>query len=141
MALPPPAGWTRFRVKSKFGAGRDFAALDPAMEEQRYFVDGKIGPRPTAEVRAGSDEVVYRVRGTLVGFPKHITITDATRADVASLKAKMFSPIKSRMTMQTRTGMIGSSKARSWRRTLAEEIDPGLALAVLWSVDRWTESD
>lgn len=47
MAIPPPpAGWTRFLVKSKFGAGRDFVVLDPATEQQRYFVDGKIGPRP-----------------------------------------------------------------------------------------------
>ena len=169
MALPPPpAGWTRFLVKSKFGAGRDFAALDPAMEEQRYFVDGKIGPRPKAEVRAGSDEVVYRVRGTLLGFPKHITINDATGADVASLKAKMFSPIKSRMTVQIPSGddwqLEGSFLEKNYSVTaggrpvvqinqkwvtirdaytldVAEGIDPGLALAVLWSVDRWTESD
>jgi hypothetical protein len=37
-----PPGWTRLAMKSKFGAGRDFAVLDAA-GAQVYFVDGKIG--------------------------------------------------------------------------------------------------
>ena len=41
-----PAGFTRFLMKSKFGAGRDFAVLDPDTEAQLFFVDGKLGPRP-----------------------------------------------------------------------------------------------
>ncbi len=52
MALPPPpAGWNRYLVKSKFGAGRDFAVLDPGTEDQQFFVDGKMGARPKAEIR------------------------------------------------------------------------------------------
>ncbi len=71
MTMPPTAaGWSRFMVKSKFGAGRDFVVLDPATEEQRYFVDGKVRPRPSAEVRDGSNKVVYQIRGRVLGIPK-----------------------------------------------------------------------
>ena len=67
MAIPPPApGWTRLIVKSKFGAGRDFAILD-ADENQVMFVDGKIGASPKAEVRDSADQVVYHVRGRFLG--------------------------------------------------------------------------
>jgi hypothetical protein len=111
MALPPtPAGWTRFLVKSKFGAGRDFAVSDPATEEQRYFVDGKFGVQPKAEIRAGGNDPVYRVKGSLLGFPKHMTITDATGAEVASLRAKTFSPITSALTKRT-TSRVSSACA------------------------------
>jgi uncharacterized protein YxjI len=169
MALPPPPdGWTRFLVKSKFGAGRDFAVLDPTTEQQRYFVDGKLGARPKAEVRAGSDEVVYQVRGALLGFSRHMTITDARGTEVASLKAKFFSPVKSRMTLEVASGepweLEGSFIEKNYSVTVAgrpvveitqkwvtirdaytldvaEGTDPGLALAVLWAVDRWVERD
>ena len=169
MTLPPaPAGWTRFLVKSKFGAGRDFAVLDPATEEQRYFVDGKMGPRPKADIKAGSSKVVYQVHGTLLGIPKHMTITDASGAEVASLRAKTFSPVKSRMTLQVPSGdpwrLEGSILEKDYSVTaagrpivqitqkwvtirdtytldVADGVDPGLALAVLWAVDRWVERD
>ena len=72
---PTPAGWSRFLVKSKF---------DPATEDHRYFVDGKMRPRPSAQVRDGVNEVVYQTRGTLLGIPKHMTITDAIGAEVAT---------------------------------------------------------
>ena len=58
-----PAGFTRFLMKSKFGAGRDFAVLDPDTEAQLFFVDGKLGPRPKAEVQAGDGSVIYSVKG------------------------------------------------------------------------------
>lgn len=165
---PPPPGWTRFVVKSRFGAGRDFAVLDPTTEQQRYFVDGKIGPRPKAEVRDASDAVVYQVRGTLLGVPKHISISDAGGAEVASLRAKMFSPIKTRMTLEVPSGdpweLEGSFIEKNYSITaagqpiaqitqkwvtvrdtytldVADGIDPGVALAVLWAVDRWVERD
>lgn len=167
MAIPAaPAGWTRFLVRSKFGVGRDFAALDPVTEEQRYFVDGKIGPRPKAEVRDAADRVVYRVRGGLLAIPKHMTVQDADGEEVASLRAKLFSPVRSRMTMQTAAGgtweLEGSFMEKNYRVTVdgrpavditqkwvtvrdtytvdvADGTDPGLALAVLWAVDRWVE--
>jgi uncharacterized protein YxjI len=164
----PPAGWTRLLVTTRFGVGRDFAALDPVTEEQRYFVDGKIGPRPTAEVRDHDDTVVYRVKGRVLGIPKQMTISDPTGTEVASLRAKMFSPIKSRMTMQTASGgtweLEGSFLEKEYSITVdgrpvvaitqkwvtirdtytldvADGTDPALALAVLWSVDRWVERD
>jgi hypothetical protein len=65
MPLPPPAaGWSRFLVKSKFGAGRDFIVSDPETEAQRYFVDGKLGPRPSAQITAGGG-------GPCTGFAGH----------------------------------------------------------------------
>jgi uncharacterized protein YxjI len=169
MAVPPPApGWQRFLVKSKFGAGRDFAALDPATEEQRYFIDGKIGISPKAEVQGPDGSVLFHVQGRFMGIPKQMTISDAAGAEVASLKAKMFSPIKSRMTMQTADGHpwelegsfieknynVSSNGApivaitQKWvtvRDTytldVADGVEPGLALAILWAVDRWVERD
>jgi len=169
VTVPPPSpGWTRFLVKSKLGVGRDFAVLDPVTEEQRYFVDGKIGARPRAEVRDASDTIVYHVKGTLLGVPKHMTVSDAGGAEVASLRAKMFSPIKSRMTLEVPSGdpweLEGSLIEKNYSITavgrpiveitqkwvtirdtytldVADGVDPGLALAVLWAVDRWVERD
>jgi uncharacterized protein YxjI len=168
MSIPPaPEGWTRFLVKSKFGAGRDFSVLDLA-DQQLFFVDGKISARPKAEVRDRGDNVVYRVQGRLLGIPKHMTITNATGVEVASLSAKMLSPIKSRMTLSVADGsdwaLEGSFLEKNYaissagrpivqitqkwvtiRDTytmdVADGIDPGLALAVLWAVDRWVERD
>ena len=62
-----------------------------------------MGPRPR-RVRSGSDEIVYLVRGKLLGIPKQMTITDAHGAEAASLKAKAFSPIKTRMTLHVPSG-------------------------------------
>jgi hypothetical protein len=36
-------------MKSKFGAGRDFEVLGED-DERRYFVDGKMGSTPKAEI-------------------------------------------------------------------------------------------
>jgi uncharacterized protein YxjI len=100
MALPPPAArCARFLVKSQFGAGRDFAVLDPSAERQQFFVDGTMGTRPRAEIRDSADAVVYQVRGRLLGIPKRMTISDSTGTEVASLKARTSPPIKSRMTL------------------------------------------
>ncbi len=169
MALPPPpAGWSRFLVKSRFGAGRDFAVLDPTTEAERFFVDGKVGTRPKAEIRDAAGQVVYQVRGRLLGVPKQMTITDAQGGEVASLQAKMFSPIKSRMTLTVADGasweLEGSLLEKeyaiavegrpvvqitqkwvtirdAYTLDVADGTDPGLALAVLWAVDRWVERD
>jgi uncharacterized protein YxjI len=155
-------------VKSKFGAGRDFAVLDPDTEEQRYFVDGKMGTRPKAEIRDAADATVYTVRGTLLGIPKHITIYDADSVEVASLRAKAFRVIKDKMTLELPSGdpweLVGSLIEKNYSVSVggrpiveitqkwvtirdayvldvAEDVDPGLALAVLWAVDRWVERD
>ena len=169
MAIPAaPDGWSRFLVKSKFGAGRDFAVLDPDTEEQRYFVDGKMGTRPKAEISDASEAVIYKVRGTLLGLPKHITIYDADGAEVASLRAKAFSAIKNKMTLELQSGdnwdLVGSLFEKNYSiragelpvveinqkwvtirdayvLDVADGVDVGLALAVLWAVDRWVERD
>ena len=65
-----PPGFTRFLMKSKFGAGRDFAVLDPNTEAQLYFVDGKVGPRPKAEVQAGDGSVDLQRAGTPARHPE-----------------------------------------------------------------------
>lgn len=169
MALPPPpAGWSRYLVKAKFGAGRDFAVLDPESEEQRFFVDGKMGTRPKADVLDGANRVLYRVTGRVLGIPKHMTISDAGGTEVASLRAKAFSPIKTRMTLEVASGETWTLEGsfiekdysvsaggrpvvqitQKWvtiRDTytldVAEGVDVGLALAILWAVDRWVERD
>lgn len=82
MALPPPpTGWTRYLVKSTFGAGRDFAVLEPATEKRDYFVDGRIGTRPKAEIRDSADSAVYQVRGprSVGAAPPTTTVGCATR--------------------------------------------------------------
>jgi uncharacterized protein YxjI len=168
MSIPAPeTGWSRYVVTSKFGAGRDFTVtgLDgrPA-----FIVDGKLGVKPRAEVRDAADAVVYEVAGRMLGIPKRMTITDGAGTEVASLKAQMFSPIKSRMTLEvaggqawelegtflekeytiSRAGVPVVMITQKWvtiRDTytvdVAEGADVGLALAVLWAVDRWVERD
>ncbi len=155
-------------MKSTFGAGRDFAVLDPDTEEQLFFVDGKVGPRPKAEVQGGDGGVPYSVRGQLLGIPKKMTITDASGSEVASLKAKAFSIVKDTMTMQMATGepwqLTGhfiekdytvTSEGRDVVRItqkwvtvrdkctvdVADGADPGLAFAIVWAVDRWVEGN
>ena len=169
MAIPPPPeGWNRYLVKSKFGMGRDFAVLDPTTEEQCFFVDGKMGPRPRADVQNTDGEIMYTVTGRLFGIPKHMTITGADGAEVASLRAKAFSMIKDKMTMEVPTGepwkLEGSFIEKNYSVTVgdrhvvqitqkwvtirdsytldvAEGVDVGLALAVVWAIDRWVERD
>lgn len=169
MAIPPPpAGWHRYLVKSKFGAGRDFAVLDPSTEEQRDFIDGKMGTRPKAGIQDAAGQLRYRVRGTLLGIPKHITVYDADGNEAADMRAKFFSPIKDQIRLALPGGedrLLGGSFIeknsslsaggrpvaqimQKWvtiRDTctldVAEGVDTGLALAVLWAVDRWVERD
>lgn len=164
MALPPPpAGWQRFLVKARFGIGGDFAVLDPETQAQQYFVDGKLGLLAKAEVRDASDMVVYRVAGRI---PKTMVISDPGGTEVAVLKGKLFSPIKNSMTLTMASGdtweLEGSFLEKEYSVTaggrpvvkitqkwvsirdtyaldVAEGVDTGLALAVLWAVDRWVE--
>lgn len=168
MAIPPPpAGWSRLMVKSKFGAGRDFAVLD-VDEKQVYFIDGKMGTRPKADIQDAGGKVAFQVKGQLLGIPKKMSIVDSGGTEVALLKAKTFSPIKSRMTLTMSDGrdwtLEGSFLEKEYQITsggspvakitqkwvtlrdaytldTADGVDPGLALAVLWAVDRWVEHD
>lgn len=165
-AVPP--GFTRFLMKSKFGAGRDFLVLDPETEEQHYLVDGKLGPRPKAEVLDAAGTLLYSVKGQLLGIPKKMAISDATGTEVALLKAKAFSIVKDKMDMQMASGepwhVEGKLTEKNYTVTsgghevvrisqkwltvrdkyaieIADGIDVGLALAVVWAIDRWVERD
>jgi len=165
---PPPAGWSRSILKSKFGMGRDFAVLDPDTEEQTWFVDGKVGMRPKADVQDAAGNVVYTVTGKMFGIPKQMTIATADGTEVASLRAKAFSMIKDKMTMEVPGGEPWSLEGSfieknysvsaggrhvvqitqkwvtirdSYTLDVADGIDVGLALAVVWAIDRWVERD
>ena len=97
-----------------------------------------------------------------------MTISDAAGGEVAFHKAKTFSPIKSKMNLEVTSGepwalegefleknysITSSGKpivniTQKWvtvRDTytldVAEGVDPGLPLAVVWAVDRWVERD
>ncbi|WP_278235285.1 LURP-one-related family protein [Isoptericola sp. AK164] len=165
---PPPAGWSRYVLKSTFGMGRDFAVLHPDTGDQSWFVDGKVGMRPKADVKDRDGEVVYTVTGKMFGIPKQMTIADADGTEIAALRAKMFSPVKDRMSMQVPGGepwsLEGSFIEKDYAVTVggrhvvqitqkwvtirdaytldvADGVDVGLALAVVWAIDRWVERD
>jgi uncharacterized protein YxjI len=154
-------------MKSKFGAGRDFevTGLDGA---RAFYVDGKVAARPKAEVRDAQDQVVYVVTGKLMGIPKKMSITRPDGTEVAHLSAKMFSPIKDRMTLAVADGedwsLVGSFIEKNYSVTandrpivqitqkwvairdqytvdVADGTDAGLAFAIVWAVDRWVERD
>jgi len=169
MALPPPPdGWARFLIESKFGMGRDFRVLDPTTEEQVYYVDGKVNVRPVAEILGPDGAVLFNVKGQMMAIPKRMAITDAYGNHVAELKAKAFSMIKNKMTLALADGstweLEGSfieknyavstgrkpiiQLTQKWmtirdRYTIdvAPGVEPGLALALMWAVDRWVERD
>ena len=169
MAIPPPPqGWTRYLVVSMFGMGRKFRVLDANTEAEIYVADGKVGVRPTCEVKDVNGTVIYSIRGQLFAIPKRMDITDAAGDAVAQLRAKAFSLFKNRMTLTvpngspwelegslieknysiSRDGAPVAHITQKWmtirdRYTLdvADGVDPALALAIVWAVDRWVERD
>lgn len=169
MAVPaPPAGFRRFLMKSKLGMGRDFRVLDPQSETELFLVDGKVGPRPSADILTAGGERLYTVKGKLMGIPKRMTITDASGTEVAWLKAKAFSIVKDKMELEVASGepwhLAGSFIEKDYTVTsggrtvvqitqkwitvrdtytvdVADGTDAGLAFAIVWAVDRWVERD
>ncbi|HET6967743.1 MAG TPA: LURP-one-related family protein [Ornithinibacter sp.] len=169
MSVPAsPAGFTRLVMKSKLGLGRDFQVLDPETEEQRYLVDGKVGPRPQADVLDANGTLLFSVKGQLLGIPKKMAIHDASGTEVAVLKAKAFSMVKDKMDMQMASGepwhVEGKLIEKDYTVTsggrdvvrisqkwltvrdkytidVADGVEVGLALAVVWAIDRWVERD
>lgn len=155
---------TRFVVKSKFGIDRDFEALDP--EGRRvWFVDGKFGARPAAEVQDASGTVTHRLKGRLFGIPKQIMVSDADGRGVASIRAKI-SPLRSKMVISltdggewvlegnliekdytiTSGGAVVAAISQKFLKIrdtytidIADGVDQGLAMATLWSVDAFRE--
>ena len=170
VSIPPaPPGYTRLLMKSKFGAGRDFRVLDPRTEEQVFFVDGKIGTRPKADVQSGDGTVLYRVRGRLLGIPKRMDVTDADGNQYAHLHAQAFKFIKDKIDVTLASGeewllegdvieknyAVNDSNGRhviqisqKWVQIrdqyvidIAEGVEPAAALALVWAIDRWVERD
>jgi len=68
------------------GVGRDFEALSPD-GQRAWFVDGKVGVRPAAEVQDATGTVTHRFKGRLLGLPKQISVADAAGNEVASIRA------------------------------------------------------
>jgi uncharacterized protein YxjI len=170
MAIPPaPAGYTRYLMKSKLGAGRDFRILDPQTEEQQFFVDGRIGMRPKADVQGPDGAVLYEVRGNLLGVPKRMNVTDAQGKEVAHLHAQAFRFIKDKIDVTLASGeqwllegnvieknyavSDGSGRhvvqvTQKWVQVrdqyiidVADGTEPAMAFALVWAVDRWVERD
>ncbi len=162
---PAPAGMKRFIVKSKLGVGRDFEVLDEH-EQRAYFVDGKLGVRPAAEVQDAAGATVYKIRGHLMGIPKRVTIMDADDNELAEIKSKFFSPIKSQMDLETVDGrqwhLEGNLVEKEYSVTsegrtilnitqkwvtirdaytmdVDESVPPALAAALVWAVDAFRE--
>lgn len=162
------AGYTRYLMKSALGIGRDFRILEPETENQLFFVDGKIGVRPSAEVHDADGKILYTLKGNFLGIPKRMTISDANGDEVAWLKAKAFSIVKDRMDLEVANGepwhLEGSFLEKNYtvssgdrhivqitqkfvtvRDTytidIADDVSPGLAFAIVWAVDRWVERD
>lgn len=158
--------WVTFTVKSRMAMGRDFDVSDADTGEVRYAIDGKMGMRPSAEIREPSGCIAYNLRGSLMGIPKTMKITDSAGALVGSLKAKFFSPIKAEMSLETEDGrswhLLGSFLEREYEVTVddqpairirqrvlnvrdtftmevADGVDPGLAAGIMWAVDRFVE--
>lgn len=161
------AGWTRYLVKSKLGLGRDFVVLDQN-EAQVFFVDGKAGLPAKADVKDAAGDTVLSVRGALMPIPKRASLVDASGTTVAELKAKAFSPVKTRMTLTRADGaewqlegelfeknyaitangspVIAISQKwvairNSYTLDVADGTSVALALGLLWTVDRWVERD
>jgi uncharacterized protein YxjI len=170
LSIPPaPEGFTRLLMKSKFGAGRDFRVLDPTTDEQLFFVDGKIGTRPKAEVQAADGTVLYRVRGKMLGIPKRMDVTDADGNQYAHIHAQAFKFVKDKIDVTLESGedwllegdvieknyAVNDSSGRhviqitqKWIQVrdqyvidIAEDVEPAAALALVWAIDRWVERD
>ncbi len=170
VSIPPaPPGYTRLLMKSKYGAGRDFRVLDPLTEEQLFYVDGKMGTRPKADVQAGDGTVLYQVRGRMFGIPKRMDITDANGNQYAHMHARPFTFVKDKIDVTLASGeqwllegdiieknyAVDDSTGRhviqitqKWIQIrdqyvvdIADGVEPAAALALVWAIDRWVERD
>lgn len=170
MAIPAaPEGFTRFIMKSKFGAGRDFRVLHPDTEEEIFYVDGHIGTRPKAEVLDPEKEVLFSVRGKVLGIPKRLDLTNAAGEQVAHLHSPAFNFVKDKINITMASGeelqlkgniiekdyrvhdasgamrMQITQKWITMRDSYTVDVDstvePALAFALVWAIDRWVERD
>ncbi len=162
-----PAGTTRYVVKSKFGMGRDFEILDEG-GQRAFFIDGKFGVAPLAEIQDAQGALVNKVEGKLLGIPRKMTIYDASGTEVANLKAKAFSMLKNRIELEMADGeqwhLEGDFIEKEYQVTSGDRViivitqkwmtvrdsytidiahgtDVGVALALMWAVDQFTEKN
>ena len=98
-------------MKSKFGAGRDFAVLDPTPRSACTSSTASSAPARRPRSRRGEGTCLYSVRGQLLGIPKKMAITDASGAEVATLRAKEFSVVKDKMDLEMVNGEPWHSRA------------------------------
>ncbi|SEI82262.1 LURP-one-related/scramblase family protein [Demequina mangrovi] len=164
-----PAGYSRYLMKSKFGAGRDFRILAPETEEDLFLVDGKMGPRPRADVLDASGAKLFDVTGRMMGIPKRMDVTDGAGAQVAHLHAQPFKFVKDKIdvslasgeewllegnliekdyTLRDASGTVMVQITQKWMTIrdkytidVREGVAPGLAFAIVWAIDRWVERD
>ncbi|WP_062517257.1 LURP-one-related/scramblase family protein [Demequina gelatinilytica] len=164
-----PEGFTRFLMKSRFGAGRDFRILEPTTEAELFLVDGKMGPRPRADVLDASGTKLFDVTGRMMGIPKRMDVTDAAGAQVAHLHAQPFKFIKDKIdvtlasgqqwllegnviekdySLRDEAGRLVAQITQKWLTVrdkytidVRDGVEPGLAFAIVWAIDRWVERD
>ncbi|MDN4472937.1 LURP-one-related/scramblase family protein [Demequina zhanjiangensis] len=170
MPVPPaPEGYARFLMKSKFGAGRDFRILDPATEADLFLVDGKMGPKPRAEIVDTQGTLLFKVTGKMLGIPKRMDIETAGGEHVAHLHAKPFQFVKDKIevtlasgeelllegniiekdyTVRRADGTVAMQITQKWVTVrdkytvdVLEGVEPGIAFALVWAIDRWVERD
>ena len=142
MAMPAvPEGYTRYVMKSKFGAGRDFRVLDPTTEADLYLVDGKPGPRPTAEVLDAAGTKLYDVRGAMLSIPKRMDVMDAQGRQLAHLHQKDYAVNDSQGRHVVQITQKWLAVRDRYTVDVADGTDPGLAFALAWAIDRWVERD
>ncbi|WP_062386647.1 LURP-one-related/scramblase family protein [Demequina iriomotensis] len=170
MSVPvAPEGYARYLMKSKFGAGRDFRILEPETEADLFLVDGKIGPRPRAEILDAGGTKLLDVTGRMMGIPKRMDVTDPSGAQVAHLHAQPFKFVRDKIdvelasgeqwllegnviekdyTLRDGAGQVMVQITQKWitirdKYTIdvRDGVDPELAFAIVWAIDRWVERD
>lgn len=156
----------RYLVKSTFGLGRDFAVYDEKAKTKLYFVDGKMGIRTKADIEDISGTTVLRAHGRLFDIPKHMKFITPDGHVVASIKAKFFSPMKSRMTITLADGtewklegnlieknyrvMVNGSPImqvdQKWMTVrdkyyveVSDSVNLPLIFGIVWAIDIWRE--
>jgi len=142
--------------------------LDPQTEDQLFFVNGKIGIRPKADVQSADGTVLYQVRGRLLGIPTRMDVTDAGGNQYAHLHAQAFKFVKDKIDVTLATGeewllegdvieknyTVNDSAGRhhpdqpevdhirdQYVIDIADGVQPAAALALVWAIDRWVERD
>lgn len=168
MPVPPPtAGWNRLLVKSKFSFARDFSAVDPSSGELRYSVKSSLGFRLRAQIRDASGVPLFAATGKVMTITRQITVADARGAHVAHLKDRPLSPLRDKVDISLADGerwlLKGDLMEKNYTVTAAngeaviaitqkwvtvldaytvdvrQDVEPGLALAIVWALDRWVE--